>query len=675
MNWINMLPWYLWTILGMVPPLIFVLYFLKLRRVPLEVPSTYLWVKTVEDMHVNSIWQRLRKNLLLLLQLLAVGLLMISVLRPGCEGTELAGDRFIFIVDQSASMSATDTDSGQTRLDEVKEQIYGVLRDMKSTDAAMLISFSDQAIVQQSYTTNKELLRQKVKKIKQTQRASDISEALNAASGLANPGRTSDRASARDVQVAEALAATLFIYSDGQVKEIPRFIFGNLTAEYRPVGSFLQRPNNVGITAFSINEQTGSDDQVQIFARLLNSGDDDQTVNISLFVNDVLQDARSVEVPGRGEKDVAGQNSVPLNFDLSAFAVGLDAPLPIRMEIEEDDVYLQDNVAYAVLNPAKLANILIVSDYAKYLRYALGTDFVEKVSTIQFETRDFLKNETYLEKSELGAYDLIIFDQCVPEKMPSSNTVFWGSLPNSEEWELVEQVETTPIVDANNNHPILFDVPLGNVNIVEGTVHKAPKGSVPLVDSIKGSVMAIAPRSGFQDLVIGFPLVTYEDDGDISNNTDWPNSLGFPIFIQNVVMTLGTKTGVGQSSKQSPGELVKVKTQIPYPSVTVKDPSGKSTSVKIRNDSSYVYSAAKTSGIYSVTGEGAEDSEQMFAVNLLDVRESNLEVRDELNLGYEELTAQTEERPSRRDYWSWILLAALVLLTVEWIIYNRRIFI
>ncbi|MEM9941332.1 MAG: BatA and WFA domain-containing protein, partial [Planctomycetota bacterium] len=285
MNLINMLPWYLWVIFSLVPPLIFLLYFLKLRRVPLEVPSTYLWMKTVEDLHVNSIWQRLRRNLLLLLQIIAVLLLMASVLRPGCEGTQLAGERFIFIVDQSSSMSATDTESGKSRLEEAKTQISEMLRDMQSDEAAMLISFSDEAIVQQSYTRNKELLKRKVQSIQQTQRASDISEALNAASGLANPGRTSDKQSERDVQVAEALDATLFIFSDGQFKEVPKFIFGNLNAEYRPIGSFNKRPENVGITAFSINDRVTGEEKVQLFARLLNSGDKDQDVDLAVYVN------------------------------------------------------------------------------------------------------------------------------------------------------------------------------------------------------------------------------------------------------------------------------------------------------------------------------------------------------------------------------------------------------
>ena len=59
-------------LLAAVPPAIVLLYFLKLKRQPLEVPSTYLWHKSIEDLHVNSIWQRLRQSLLLLLQLLLI---------------------------------------------------------------------------------------------------------------------------------------------------------------------------------------------------------------------------------------------------------------------------------------------------------------------------------------------------------------------------------------------------------------------------------------------------------------------------------------------------------------------------------------------------------------------------------------------------------------------------
>ncbi len=87
------------------------LYFLKLKRQPLEVPSTYLWRKSIEDLHVNSLWQKLRQSLLLWLQLLLLALLMLALVRPHWTGRQLSGGRYIFLVDNSASMGATDVGS------------------------------------------------------------------------------------------------------------------------------------------------------------------------------------------------------------------------------------------------------------------------------------------------------------------------------------------------------------------------------------------------------------------------------------------------------------------------------------------------------------------------------------------------------------------------------------
>ena len=56
-------------------PAVLAMYLLKLRRDEAVVPSTLLWTRLVADVEANAPWQRLRRSLLLLLQLLLVAVL------------------------------------------------------------------------------------------------------------------------------------------------------------------------------------------------------------------------------------------------------------------------------------------------------------------------------------------------------------------------------------------------------------------------------------------------------------------------------------------------------------------------------------------------------------------------------------------------------------------------
>src|SRR5215218_10334278 len=108
-----------WAVLLGIPVGIIALYFLKLRRRPVQVPSTLLWRRSLEDLHVNSLFQRLRRNLLLFLQLLAILLAMVALAGPQVRGTSGPGQRFVLTIDNSASMSATDV--APSRLSQAKE--------------------------------------------------------------------------------------------------------------------------------------------------------------------------------------------------------------------------------------------------------------------------------------------------------------------------------------------------------------------------------------------------------------------------------------------------------------------------------------------------------------------------------------------------------------------------
>lgn len=661
-----MLPWYQWLIFAIVPPLIFMLYFLKLRRVAVEVPSTYLWSRTVEDLHVNSIWQRLRNNILLWLQLLAILLLAISCLNPGCEGTQLVGERFIFVVDRSASMSATDTENDLSRLEEAKRQLKIAIDQMKSTDAAMIISFCDTASVEQSYTKNRSLLKRKVDAIEQSQQASDIKEALLAASGLANPGRISDRDSGVDVQVADALSAKMMVFTDGAVKKIPRFQMGNLTAEYRPVGSLVEPPQNLGITALSINDQLEDSSQVQVFARLQNSGLDAATANLSLMVDGKLADAQRITIDGL--------QSASVNFDLTDSATNVDRSIPIKLVIEDEDVYLQDNTANTVLNPPKMLNVLVVSDDAGFLEYAMTTDRLQKFAITEFQKRSYVRSKEYKNRSLLGRYDLVIFDQCQPEEMPPCSTVFFGALP-VEGWTVEKKLEMTSLIDVNTAHPIMFDLRMGAVNILESNVIKGPQGTTSLLQSTEGDVAAVGPRGSFDDLVIGFPITKILESGETEINTDWPKSLSFPFFVQNMTVSLGGVSQLGGQRNFNPGELVRVRPRLPYQTIVIEAPDGTKETIESGNDKRFVYSNSGRCGVYTVLSEDEKEIDHLFTINLLDPNESDIAVRENLEIGLEEIAGVQGNEQVRKDGWTWLVLLGLIVLCIEWYIYNKRVFI
>jgi hypothetical protein len=665
LNIINSFSWLQWTILGLIPLVIVLLYFLKLRRQPLQVPSTFLWARTIEDLHVNSIWQRLRNSLLLWLQLLLLLLLLLTGLRPGCRGEELVGERFIFAVDSSASMSATDR--GKPRLDLAKAHVENLIDRMKPDDVAMLISFSDGATVHQSYTKNKSLLKRKLVDIEQTQRRTDLTDALRAASGLANPGRTSNREDKRDVQVAESLAATLFIVSDGGAKEVPDFSLGVLKPEYHPIGAF-ETPDNVGIIAFSISTMTGDKATYRAFARLENFGPATVSVSTSLFANDELLDSNS------GIEISAGQTK-GINFDLSEAIDQLELPVKLRLELERDDHLLLDNKAYAILNRPRQARVLVVSDGNRFLEMAMNTERARKLASIEFETLAFMETEDYSIQSKSGYYDLILYDRCQPKENPQCNAFYIDALPPGDTWQRSEPFNPVAIIDFSRSHPIMQFLELSRLTIIEGRSLEGPTATVPLWESDKGSLLSIAPRAGFQDLVLSFPIIETAADGSDELNTDWPNHLSFPLIMQNIIAYLGGASDLQVDENIKTGQITQLKLDDSFDSIDIKSPRGKKYPVNKNRNNIFVFSKTDVAGFYDVMEKGKSDPEQVFAVNSIDRRESDIRVREKLEIGFEEVTGDSSTKPVRKEFWKWLIIAALVVLTFEWIVYNRRVFV
>ncbi len=687
MHLVNMLSPWQWALLAATPLAVIALYFLKLKREPLEVPSTFLWSRSIEDLRVNSLWQRLRQSLLLILQLLLIAIAAFALARPYWEGGRLSGGRYIFLIDNSASMSATDV--APSRLEEAKRRVGELIDEMIAGDKAMIISFSDIARAEQSYTDNLPELRRALAAIRQTSRGTSLEESLQLASGLANPSQTASNK--QDKAVADPMPAKLYIFSDGRFPDVRGFSLGNLEPQFVPIGE--PDAANIGIVSFTTGRNENHPEQLQAFARLESHGrglsafsessekkgavplSEDSTsnsspkpansdtvkINLSLYLDDKLIDSRDVAVPVN--------DAVSEAFDLGAIDQGV-----LRVAISPTDHLALDDQAWTVINPPRRAKVLFITSGNESLHRALTVPSAQKWADVAEDKPPFLKTDTYRQRAAAGAYDLIVFDRCQPELMPRTNTWFIGALPPMPTWSADDAVVQPQIIDTDRAHPIMQGIDLGDVEILEARPLKPPPASTRLLDSNKGTLMAIATRENFEDAVLSLSLLTVDGHGDTYANTDWPIKLSFPLLVSNLLQYFGHNQQAQVAMNARPGQPIQLHGETDAPLV-VTTPTGEKIEAPRGLQQTINFAHTDALGVYESRHSGKVI--QQFAVNLFDSRESDIRPRtaESVKIGYVEVKPHTEWEPARREIWKLLLLVALAVLLFEWYVYNRRVYL
>jgi hypothetical protein len=682
-----------WAAILGVPVGIIILYFLKLRRRPIQVPSTLLWRRSLEDLHVNSLFQRLRRNLLLFLQLLAVGLAIFALLGPRMKGSATLGQRYVLTIDESASMAATDVNP--SRLEQAKREVRKIIDSMRPEDLAMIIAFSDSARVVSSYTANKDLLKRRLDSIQPTQRSTSLREALQVAAGLANPSKQIGEG----VVAASVVPPRLYLYTDGGFADVEDFSLGNLEPEIVVLGTPPPPPrdrsanssaetvelpghpsNNLAILALQAARNEEKPDQFQIFGRVRNYRGEPVQTEAKLLRHDPRNPGQPASLIDAVALQIDPRSDQAFSFDLPE-----QGELEIEVRIDFDDDLPMDNRAFTSFGSVRRARVLLVSDRNRYLQDTLATPAVDRLAEIARISSDQLKDDAVMRELAAGRYDLVIFDGVAPRTSPDANTLYFGALPPEIDADRSKPVDSPVILDWNVSHPLMQfirDLPL--VKVAKGTITELPTGGVPLIESDKGPIAWTAPRAGFQDTVIGFKLL---DAAEF--NTDWPvRFYSFPLFIFNALRTLGGARDLSGAEAYRPGQPVNIRADAAATEIEIIDPNGKSLGkIKRSVQGGFTVNETPIVGIYHARwGEGQGTS---FAVNLFDERESDLATRGlvppgvpetdaenyRIKIGFNPVKGTQRQIKAVQDWWKAAAIAALGVLLLEWYIYNRRVYI
>src|SRR5882757_8627906 len=118
-------------------PVVIVFYLLKRKRVVRLVSSTLLWQKFLAETQASAPFQKLRKNWLLILQIILLILAVFALSRPFFKTKAKPAELRVVILDTSASMQATD--ETPSRFERARSEALKWVDSLADTDQMVIL--------------------------------------------------------------------------------------------------------------------------------------------------------------------------------------------------------------------------------------------------------------------------------------------------------------------------------------------------------------------------------------------------------------------------------------------------------------------------------------------------------------------------------------------------------
>ena len=602
-------PWGFLSLLLVIP--VILLYLLKQKHTDVIVSSTMLWQEALRDLQAVRPWQRLVRNLLLILQILAIALFALALSKPSIRQEGKAGHQII-IVDLSAGMQAVDVKP--SRMERARNDIKDRIRNISSNSRMTIIAAGSQAFAIVNKSSDKNELLTAVENLRAGNGRGSLKDALFLAESL----RQEDGGDAE-----------IHVFS-GQRVEAPE------TDTH--VYSHLYNGDGVNAAVTDLSYSMTDDGSLTALSNIANYGEE-RTLTLELRVDGYVNDIREATVPA-GESVSIYWNNIPSNAAI------------LNVNILDNDDLKIDNSGWAAVNESHPIKALLVTQ---------RNVFLERAVTLREDIRLSKAN-----RSDAGAMDgfqLNIYDGYLPDKLPESShfLIFNPSKENGLGLNITGTFapKGVRISHETDRYGVTDFLEPDEVHIAEAVLMEVPPGFSVCLEDEKGTPLLLAGElNGRKTAIFTFEL----------QKSNLPLKADFPILIQNIISWMFPPTGDNAAAVYS-GEPMPVNPLPLSTGIAVFSPGGTRYSLPVQPDS--VFYETGEPGVYEIQ----QIMEDKTLSSYFTVKIPTKEVSDLNSGAVEASPGVIREQAGRetdsfKAVWQIAGMLLVILLLAEWWVYT-----
>lgn len=444
-------------------PFVIFLYLLRTRRQTVMVPSVYLWKRYTREEQRYSLFKKILRDILLILQILIVILITLGLVRPAIP-TSVKINNVVFIIDTSCSMQSKDIKPSRFEL--ARNKALEVLDSLdRGTNIALFSSDSKTRFIL-DYTADRGLIKKAINSLSPTDTEGKILETLTY------------------IEKMNKKPDIIYLFTDGA--------FGEDIPSNLPMNIFIfaKGDNNVGITSVSARD-IGIKGEKEIFINVQNFSSRERSVPFQVWEGERLVESSVIDLEKNDSKGITVGPKVWKSM--------------VRVVIYPNDELPADDRAYLTFPKVK-PSVLLVTAGNPYLEIVLSLADVGLIDRVDRFDLGMLPN-----------YDIVVFDGTAPNEILPGNYIFIGKVPENLPLQLIDVEERPVILRLNSSHPVMRFVDFDGVDIKRSLVLDSFQGE-SLVTTTSGSILWSYEGQMGKMLVLGF----YPEESSLIDSPSFP---------------------------------------------------------------------------------------------------------------------------------------------------------